>query len=420
MIQHKLTARQVEAAKPKANGSAQFAGDGAGLWLQVSSWKGRTSKSWIHRYTSPTKGRVRSFGLGPYPLISLAAARELNRKAALAVIAGLDPIDERQRERQARVLASTGTITFEKAAVRCIEMRSAGWRSAKHARQWLQSLRDHAFPVIGRLNVDEIDNAAILRVLAPIWKKIPVTASRIRQRCEIVIDFARVSGFINHQKENPARWGSNLEHALAAPTSIAAPVHLSALKHGDLPGFFTRLRDVPSKPARALEFSILTAARSGEVLHAHWSEIEGTIWTIPASRMKSKRPHRVPLASAALAVLAGQPRTTEFIFASIQTGGPLGHGSMRKVLTELGAAATVHGFRSSFRDWAAERTGVAREVVEAALAHVVGDKTEAAYKRTDLFEKRRKLMEAWASYVTTPVPAGDVVVPFEKAVRQPS
>jgi integrase len=296
-------------------------------------------------------------------------------------------------------------MTFRQCAEACIASHEDGWSNPKHRTQWTQSLEDYAYPVLGDLAVDDITTGHVIKTLEPIWKEIPETASRIRGRIERVLAWAAVRGFRSGDN-NPARWRGHLAELFPKKGKMRTVEHFAALPYSDLPTFLPELRNRDSVTARALEFLILTAARSGEVLGATWPEIDlaARTWTIPAKRMKAGKAHKVPLCDRAVAVLSALPRNGELVFPLVNSGN-----AMREMLREMRPDATVHGFRSSFRDWAAERTNYPNIVVEAALAHAIGDKVEAAYRRGDLFEKRRRLMADWAAWCARPVPSGATV-----------
>ncbi len=375
--------------------------DGHGLYLRVSGTGGR---SWAFRYRR--HGRLREMGLGGYPAVGLAEARQKAMEARQQLLAGKDPI----AERRARLAAERGTITFQEAAQRYIEAAKVGWKNPKHAQQWENTLRDYAYPVLGRLPVHEIDTGLVLKVLEPIWTAKPETASRLRGRIEAVLAWATVRGY--REGDNPARWRNHLDKLLPQRGRVAKIKHFPALPYRRMGAFMAELRAQSGMAARALEFAILTAARSGEVRGARWQEIdwEGRRWIVPAERMKAGREHHVPLSDAALALLQALPRLAgcELIFPSPK-GGMLSDMALTAVVRRMnapearwvdasGEPITVHGFRATFRDWAGEQTGFARDVIEHALAHRIADKAEAAYQRGTLFDKRRRLMEAWSSY----------------------
>jgi integrase len=370
--------------------------DGAGLYLQVSA---RGARSWILRYT--LGGRTREMGLGALADVSLAEARKRAAEARKLCGEGIDPIEARNAARRAERIAAASAVTFADCAASYVEAHKAGWRNAKHAAQWSATLRTYACPKLGKLAIQAVDTGLVLKVLEPIWRVKPETASRLRGRIEAVIDWATARGY--RTGENPARWRGHLAKLLPARAKLRAVRHHPALPYAELPAFMAALRAQEGTAARALEFAILTAARTGEVVGARVEEIDRKeqVWTVPAARMKAGRAHRVPLSRSALAALEGvwRPEGAAFLFPGHKPGKHLSNMAMLALLKRMGRAdLTVHGFRSTFRDWAAERTGHPREVVEMALAHSIGDKVEAAYRRGDLFDKRRTLMNDWARY----------------------
>jgi integrase len=388
---NRLTARMVEQVKKPG-----YYGDGAGLVLRVAD---SGSKVWLFRYK--TQGRVREMGLGPVRDVSLAEAREGAREARRLRRAGIDPIDAKRQRQAAARLDAAKTITFSQCAAAYIENHRAAWKNRKHAAQWEATLRTYAYPVFGNLPVATVDTALVIKVLDPMWSKKPETASRLRGRIEAVLDFAKVRGY--RDGENPARWKGHLKEALPAVSKLRKIKHHAALPYAEIGAFLADLRTREGGAAAALEFAILTAARTAEVIGARWSEIDMAtgVWTIPAERMKARVEHRIPLNKQALAVLrrAAAGKVNDVVFCGQKPGRPLSNMALLMVLRRMNRGdLTAHGFRSTFRDWAAECTNFPAEVAEAALAHVVGDKVEAAYRRGDLFEKRRRLMDAWATY----------------------
>jgi|SRR5579862_3051366 len=378
--------------------------DGGGLYLQVSR---SHSKAWLFRFT--LDGRAREMGLGPINVVSLAEAREKARDCRKLLLDGVDPIEARSEARLRARADKAKSMAFRECAEAYIKAHRAAWKNAKHIWQWETSLSTFVFPVFGALSVSAVDTGLVIKVLEPIWITKTETATRVRQRIEAVLDWARARGY--RSGENPARWKGHLDTLLPAPGKIAPVVHLAAMPYNGTPALFADLKKRETISAKALAFTILTAARSGEARLATLAEFDfqKAVWTIPGKRMKSGREHRVPLSTEALALLPRGGAPTALLFPSSR-GTPLSDATMRKYLQEdMGhPGITVHGFRSTFKDWARERTNFAGEVSEAALAHIIGDKTEAAYARGDLFEKRRKLMDAWAAYCTTPT-AGKVV-----------
>ena len=328
-------------------------------------------------------------GLGPISVMSLARARELAAEAGRQRLQGQDPIKARDAQRAAAKREEPSAVTFKECAEQLIASHEAGWRNPfKHAKLWRHTLRDYAYPIIGDLPVGEVNTDLIKQVLKPIWTTKPETASRVRSRMEAVLDWAKVSGFRNG--ENPARWRGHLDHLLPAPSKVRRVRHHPALPYVDIPEFMEALRARNGISARALEFVILTAARSGEARGAFWDEIDlgARMWIIPVQRMKGGKEHRVPLSDRALAILKEMQglRQNDLVFPGSKQGRPLSDMSLLMLLRELRPGITTHGFRSTFKDWAAECTNTPNFVSEAALAHVVADKVEAAYRRADLLE----------------------------------
>jgi integrase len=375
-----LTTRKVETGKP-----GKYS-DGGNLYLIVS---GTGSRKWVLRFT--WRGKAKEMGLGSAASVPLADARERAASARRKIAQGLNPIDERKR---------TGDVpTFGEMADDVREALSAGFRNEKHNAQWKSTLETYAAPLRAK-PVDTIATDDVLAVLKPIWTTKAETASRVRGRIEKVLDAAKAKGFRNG--ENPARWRGHLDHLLPRPSKLARGHH-AAMPYEDVAAFVAKLRKREATSALALELCILTAARSGEILGMRWPEIDldKKIWTVPANRMKAGREHRVPLSSRAVTILRKleKLKTGEFVFPGQARSKPLSNMAMEMVLRRMKVEdATVHGFRSSFRDWAGNVSNFPREVTETALAHVIGDKAEQAYRRGDALEKRRKLMEAWAAY----------------------
>lgn len=394
--------------------------DQHGLYLQVMS---PDNRSWLLRYDRNGRGE-RWMGLGPLHTISLEEARERARKARQLLLDGVDPLDARKAqralERAQRALEAAKAVTFEECAEQYFKFHSPKWKNAKHCAQFLSTLKMYVYPVLGKLPVAAIDKALVLLAIEPIWYTKTETASRVRGRIESVLDFAHTRGYRTNG-ENPAAWEGNLVHALPARGEIAKVEHHAAMPYADVPAFIAELRKREGVAALALEFAILTAARTGEVIGACWSEIDlgQKTWTVPAGRMKAHREHRVPLSDRALEILRSLPReeNNPFVFIGPRWGG-LSNMAMSACLSRMGRDnVTVHGFRSTFRDWAAERTGYPNHVVEMALAHVVGDKVEAAYRRGDLFAKRARLMTEWAKFCATkPAAASAKIVALGSSV----
>lgn len=369
--------------------------DGGGLLLQVS----RTgTKSWIFRYTF--HGKRHEMGLGACSVVDLARARELARGCRLQIAEGIDPLAARRVAATALAAENAKRMTFDECAAAYIAAHRAGWRNPKHAAQWGSTLKAYASPVIGALPVADVDTNLVVKVLTPIWNTKTETATRLRGRVESILDWATVSKF--RHGENPARWRGHLDNLLANPNKVAPVRNHPALPWREAGAFMVALRLCEGMSARALEFAILTAARSGEVRGAVWEEVDvdARLWIVPAERMKAGKEHRVPLSDAALALLNALPRRYELLFPGMKDR-PLSDMSLTAVLRRMQRTdITVHGFRSTFRDWCAEAAGNAftREVCEHALAHSLPDRVEAAYRRGDLLDKRIALMQAWADF----------------------
>lgn len=375
----------------------------AGLYLQVLPSGGR---SWVLR--AMVGGKRRDMGLGGFPDVTLAGARDRARGARLAIDAGSDPIEERRKARSALRAEGAKVITFQEAAKAYMAAHEASWRNAKHRQQWENTLESYAYPRIGKLSVRDIEVSHVLSVLEPIWRDRTETAKRMRGRIERILGWATSRG--HRTGLNPARWRDHLDQQLAAPGKIAKPEHHAALPLAEIGDFMVRLRNAEGQGARALEFAILTASRSGEVRGARWSEIDlgEKVWTIPGERMKAGREHRVPLSPAAITLLEALPRLagSDLVFPAPR-GGQLSDMTLTAVLRRMKVPVTAHGFRSTFRDWAAERTNYPRDVAEMALAHTIGDKVEAAYRRGDLFAKRTRMMADWARVCSMPAAQGE-------------
>jgi integrase len=403
---NRLTARQVE--KLKAPG---YYADGGGLWLQVS---GKNAKSWIFRFS--LRGRAREMGLGSAHKLSLAEARDERDKYNKLLREHTDPIEHRKRQRAEAALAEGATITFKEAAAAYTAAHRPGWKNLKHAQQWVSTLSTYAEPVIGNLSVRDINIGHIHRILEPIWSAMPETASRLRGRVEAVLDWARVKGY--RDGENPAAWRGHLDKLLPRPSKVRRVQHLAALPYVELPPFMDKLRRQEGSAARCLEFCILTAARIGEALSATAQEIDHNtkVWIVPGERMKGDKEHRVPLCKRALELASAG--TGSYLFPSRYfPDKPVSDTTLRWMLGRIGHGdVTVHGFRSTFKDWCRDRTRFDNYVVEAALAHISGDKVERAYARSDVLEKRRQLMNSWAQFCETlPAKTADRAVPLRSA-----
>jgi integrase len=397
--------KAVTVAKAKTPG---LIADGGGLYLRIGP---TGAKSWIFRYRRD--GRLHDMGLGAAHTISLADAREKAHASRKLRLENIDPIEARQAGRVEAKLAAASAVTFRECAERYIEAHRAGWRNDRHADQWPSSLEAYAYPTLGDLPVQTIDVALVLKVLEPIWTARPETANRVRGRIESIIDWATARGY--RRGENPARWRGHLENLLPRKSKLRTIQHHVALPYRDIASFLTELRQEKGIAVRALEFAILTAARAGEFAGARWDEINMAerIWIVPARRMKAGKEHRVPLSHSAMAIIeemAAIPQG-EYVFPGGKPNRAITTDAMRKLLRRMGFdnVTTVHGFRSTFRDWAAEQTNFPREVAEMALAHKIGDAVERAYRRGDLFQKRRQLAEAWARFCNAAPLAGEVV-----------
>lgn len=411
ILHNALTPLAVKNAKPGRHA------DGGGLYLLV---KEGGAKSWLFRAT--IAGKVRDIGLGSAApnAIGLAQARELAREKAREVAAGAVPVSDRRKRAQEAKAAQDKQAkakTFKQVAEAYIDLKETGWRNEKHKAQWRSTLETYAYPVFGHLPVSDVTTDHVLDVLRPIWSEKPETASRVRGRIENIMDAAKFQGL--RTGDNPARWKGHLDFVLPKPNKLARGHH-AALPYAEIPAFMADLAGREALAAKALQFTILTAARSGETLGATWGEIDldAAVWTIPAERMKAAKEHRVPLSVRAVEILREVQglntlgRKEAAVFPG-QTGGHLSVMAMNMLLRRMERGdITVHGFRSTFREWAGETTSYAREVVEHALAHQLADKAEAAYQRGSLFPKRVKLMQAWADYCASPVADGANVTPI--------
>src|SRR5258708_22263247 len=386
-------------------------GDGGGLYLRIAG----NGRSWIFRFAGG--GRSHDLGAGPFPEVSLTDARARAFEFRQALARGVDPLAQRREQRAtARAEAAAKVMTFNECAQAYIRAHDAKWGNTKHRRQWSDTLRIYASPVFGSLPVSAVNTALVMRVIEPLWEQKTETASRVRARIEAVLGWATVSGF--RSGDNPARWRGHLKHLLPARSDVDPVAHHAALSWSEAPAFMARLRAEQGTIARALEFAILTGMRREAVALAAWSEVDlqARIWTVPAARMKgrqtAKKDHRVPLSDRAIEIVQEMAavRSCDLIFPGRDGRRPIGEAGMRQLCQRLNAAITPHGFRSTLQDWAAHRTNFPREVAEQALAHAVGDKVETAYRRGDLFEKRRALAEAWAQYCDGEEPAESKVV----------
>jgi integrase len=412
--------------------------DGGGLYLQVTAGKeeNQLNRSWLFRFT--LAGRERQMGLGSLNTVGLAEAREEAELCRKLLREGKDPIEARKAERASKQVAAAKTVTFEWCATQYLKAHESGWRNAKHRQQWHNTLFTYVYPTIGKLPVDAIDTGPIMQILTPLWTDKNETASRVRGRIEKILDWARVNG--HHTGENPARWQGHLNHLLAPRSKVHKVENHPALPWEQMPEFMAELRSQEGLAAKCLEFTILTAARSGESRGIPWDgEIDtaNKTWIVPAHRMKREREHLVPLTALALAIIEymREVRQNDYVFPGDKADGPLSDMALTEVIRRMNEArhkvglpqwvdpkqgnreVVPHGFRSSFRDWVDEATSFPGWLAEAALAHAKGDKVEAAFKRGDALTKRRELMDAWARYCgASAVAKTDNIAPMQAAV----
>lgn len=376
------------------SGKAQAIRVSDGLYLQVKSTGGAR---WVWRYS--LHGLRREMGLGAYPEVEMSKAKAESAKAKLLVNDGIDPIDTKRAAAAEAKAKNAKDVTFEIYALGFIADRRERWANQKHAAQWESTLRTYAFPRIGKKPISQVTTDDVLAILKPIWRTKHETASRVRSRIEQIMASAKFSKLF--AGENPATWREHLDQVLDKPSDIATVEHHAAMPYAELPAFMDRLKQMPGNASLALQFLILTAARTSEVLNATWDEVQDDLWVIPKERMKAKKPHRVPLTAAALEILNLAPRLMDnpYIFPGMKEGRSLSNLAMTMLLRRMSRHdITVHGFRSTFRDWAAEETSFANIVAEQALAHTISNAVEAAYRRGDLLAKRRELMEAWSAF----------------------
>jgi integrase len=395
----------IEVSRLKAPGLVSV-GVVPGLHLQVSA---TGTRSWILRVKVGIKRR--DMGLGQFPGVTLAQARDKARQARELIEQGHDPILEREHAQSRLKAEQASAITFESAAHAFMDAKSPEWSNPKHAAQWGATLKTYAYPVIGQLHVADVKQTHVLQILEPIWASKTETATRLRGRIENVLDWARARGY--RTEENPARWRGHLDKLLSAPEKTTKVVHHPAIPINEVSAFYAAVQQRTGTAARALEFALLTATRSGEVRGATWGEIDldAGLWVIPAGRMKGRKEHRVPLSKPALQILRDLPRLegSEFVFPAPRAGA-LSDMALTAVMRRMGLAFVPHGLRSTFRDWTAERTSYPRDLAEMALAHTVGNKVEAAYRRGDMLERRAAMMDAWAKFLATPQVTGEKVV----------
>jgi len=389
-------------------GKAGSHSDGGGLILKLN---GKGAANWMHRYQM--NGKRRDMGLGGYPLVSLADARAKVADARKLIADGIDPIEERNRLATLKAYQAANGVTFEQAATQYLEDHLPSWKNEKHRYQWQATLAHYVFPVIGQKSIQDVNTEDVLKILRPIWLEKPETASRVRGRIETILNAAKATGL--RTGDNPAAWRGHLTGLLPKHNKRQLVQHHPAMPYNDLPMFWQELKQHSTHSAKALQFLILTACRTSEVCNATWDEIdlEAKIWTIPAHRMKAGQAHRVPLTATMLALLDSLERieSNPHIFTGMKAGQPISNATMHRLFTHyMGYSQyTVHGFRSTFRDWAGECTHHPRDVCEKALAHTLDSVTEASYARGDLLEKRRRLMDDWTAYATTPVGSSNLV-----------
>ena len=401
---NKLSAAQVARAKKPG-----LLNDGGGLYLHVG--KTPDHRSWVFRYKRRGTRKTREMGLGPLHTVSLVEARSRAQRCRLLLLDGLDPLDLRQQQQQTTKLAKIRSMSFQACAERYIDDRRATWSNAKHAQQWENTLKDYAYPVLGKLPVAAIDTELVIKTLEPIWQTKPETASRVRGRIEAILGWATVRGL--RSGDNPALWRNHLDKVFARRSELREVQHLTALPYAEMFAFMAALKLQEGIAARALQFLILTAARTGEILGARWDEIdfEQRLWVVPATRMKARREHKAALSEAALAILQALYTTHSgpLVFPGRRPDRPLTAVSMLQVLRRVGHPDTsVHGFRAAFSSWTAENTDTHFEVRELALGHTVSDAVVRAYQRGDLLRKRFKLAEAWAKHCTEPATSAEV------------
>jgi integrase len=422
----RLSPARVKHAKPGMHA------DGGGLYLQVTVGKDdQINKSWIFRFA--LAGKERQMGLGSLKTIGLRDARDEAERCRKMLREGKDPIVVRDAKEAEQQVANAKSMTFDRCAELFMKSHESGWRNAKHRQQWRNTLATYAAPIIGKLLVRDVDTELVMQVLQPIWTTKPETAGRVRGRIESILDWAKVSGY--RDGENPARWRGHLDHLLVARSKVRKVRHHPALPHAQIGEFMAALRKQEGIAALALEFAILTAARSGEVRGMRWDDreinIADKVWTVPAERMKGDREHRVPLSPTAIEMIEQmrEMRQNDFVFPGEKPDHPLSDMALTEVIRRMSDAAEAaggsrwadpkngdadvvpHGLRSTFRDWISEETNFPPELAEAALAHIKGDKTEAAYKRGTMFDKRRDLMDAWAAHCNQPADDAKVVRP---------
>ena len=405
----RISAKSLSARQVDTETRTGYHADGphTGLYLQVTSSREQFTRSWIFRYTSPTTLKRRELGLGSTRTRKLADARTLSAELRLKILNGLDPKDERDKERASAITQRANQTTFDEAVIQCMAAKSLEWKNIKHGQQWQNTLATYASPLLGKVPVDQITTELVHRVLQPIWIKKTETATRVRQRIEVVLDWCKARGYC--KGDNPARLKGALGELLPRSQKIKKVEHHPAIPYTQINEFVVALRKEGGSAPLALEFMLLTAARTGEVVAAKWDEVDfdSLVWTVPAERMKSSKEHRVPLSKRAVEILQAMmaAKQNEYIFPghSVAKNSHMSTGTCRIVMKRMEnfSQYTPHGLRSTFRDWAAETTSFANETLELALAHTIPNKAEAAYRRQDQLEKRAKLMQQWQQYVVS-------------------
>lgn len=408
---NRLTAVEVK-SKTKPKGMYP---DGGGLYLRVTD---TGSKSWVYRFSVDKKAN--QMGLGKYPTIGLAEARTEAEKYRKLVQQGISPIEDREAERSASKAAVKRIWTFKECAKAYIDAHSPSWKNPKHRAQWPSTLERYVYPILGDHSVEDIDVDLVMEALEPIWHTKTETATRVRGRIEAVLDWAQVRHYRSQDKRNPARWKGRLDRLLPPRSKVAKVKHFAALDYELIGEFMAELKQRTGISAKGLEFLILTATRTGEVMGATWGEInmDKAIWIIPADRTKTEMEYRIPLSDEALAVLKEMKeiQVSDYVFPGQADQRPMSNMAFLMLLRRMGHDdLTAHGFRSCFRVWAAERTGYSHKVAEMALGHAIGSKVEAAYQRSDLLEKRRNLLNEWATYTAMPPIAGNVTTLASRA-----
>ena len=413
----RISAKSLSARQVDTETRAGYHADGphTGLYLQVTSSREKFTRSWIFRYTSPTTLKRRELGLGSTRTRKLADARALSAELRLKILNGADPKDERDKERASAITQRANQTTFDEAVIQCMAAKSLEWKNIKHGQQWQNTLATYASPLLGKMPVDQITTELVYRVLQPIWIKKTETATRVRQRIEVVLDWCKARGYC--KGDNPARLKGALGELLPKSQKIKKVEHHPAIPYRQINQFTTELRKQGGTAPLALEFMLLTAARTGEVVAAKWDEVDfdSLVWTVPAERMKSGKEHRGPLSKRAVEILQTMmaSKQNEYIFPghSVAKNSHMSTGTCRIVMKRMEnfSQYTPHGLRSTFRDWAAETTNFANETLELALAHTIPNKAEAAYRRQDQLEKRAKLMQHWQNFIEMPSKLGSVL-----------